>query len=927
MDRLASERFKLIMRTARERLKLNPRDTDALFAMAAAQATMEEVPDALQTLERLADLDPNYPGLWIFKTKLHAQLGETEKARQSRVRAQQSEPTSARKPRLPFPCPICEVLVPADATTCANCGVKFNPHGSMEDELDDLSHVAIQEMVQEELSGVTTPDEPTPKGPGKPSSKSAAKKGLTNGVALGSRAGSKTGKTNGLRGRTNGLRGRTNGLTNGSGRTNGLTNGVGRTNGLTNGLGRTNGLANDLGRTNGITNGLGRTNGVTNGLGAGSQSVAFHASRRRATARRTGWKLYLIPLVCVAFLLVPLFLVPEDQGPAHPIRIDGQFGDWASVSTETMTSGTAVNPNVDVVRFGTVDNLGPFAFYVQVVGNALDGGGTPPGTMDTIRIFIDSDGSATTGYRIDGFGADRMIDISGYGGTVRTSTLWEFDSNRDSRDWNGWIKGTGTPAAAAGSQVEAEAEWLSQSTTPIPLVASVHTASWDGTTDSSDFPISPSVGTLSVIADPQVPDVLAGVGVPLLQLTLTARGQSVSVGSLQVELIGTAPPTSAVSLRLMEGTTVLGQAAPASRDVTFSFPALSLIVGSTTTLTLVGDFTGSTRETFGVRLPPSHPFGFANTIVGLQQNAGARTVGYLGAVPGVPQVDGAFDEWTTVSSDAASDVTPRANPSIDVARYGALHGGAATYLYTDVTGRLLRGTSVPEPAKPTPPTGPPPDTDRDTVPDSIDPMPFDFNNDGIPDAQTGGDYDADGITDYGFPGGTDNWLNTTLPGTFPPPYGGHRVSIYIGPATPPPRLGDDVLRVFLDVDNSTLSGYAIGGIGADRLVEIRGKDGTVTQSAVLAFSGSFPGEWSWTAVSPVTVALGYRAIELSVPSTRPACTSKRGTSGVRPTRLQRCPRSSDSSPRSTWPLRRVLSLSRGPKSAPSRRSSTRARTP
>ncbi|TLZ74573.1 MAG: hypothetical protein E6K14_03230, partial [Methanobacteriota archaeon] len=74
-----------------------------------------------------------------------------------------------------------------------------------------------------------------------------------------------------------------------------------------------------------------------------------------------------------------------------------------------------------------------------------------------------------------------------------------------------------------------------------------------------------------------------------------------------------------------------------------------------------------------------------------------------------------------------------------------------------------------------------------------------------------------------------------------------------------------MLRIFLDVDNSTLSGYSIGGIGADRLVEIRGKDGTVTQSAVLAFSGSFPGEWSWTAVSPVTVALGYRAIELSVP--------------------------------------------------------------
>ncbi len=879
-----ARRLHLIMQIASERLKLNPSDPDALFALAAAQATLDDAAGGVQTLDRLAALDPNYPGLWVLKTKLHARLGQTDLAKESRVRAAKEEGEADLPAGPTVPCPMCEAPVAPGATTCENCGIRFTPARTLEDELDDLGHAAIQEMVQEELAippkeAVAPPKAPAKPGPKpepRPPEKSPTKKGMTNGLVLGRVAGRRTGMTNGLKGRTNGLRGRTNGLTNGLGRTNGLTNGVGRTNGLTNGLGRTNGLTNGLGRTNGLTNGLGRTNGLTNGLGrtngltnglGGVRPAGFHSSGVRGMMRNAGWKLYLIPLVSVALLLMPLFLVPEYQGPAHPIRIDGQFGDWASVSTEAMTSGTAVNPNIDVVRFGAVDNLGPFAFYVQVVGNALAGGGPSPGMMDTIRIFIDSDGAATTGYRIDGLGADRMIDISGYGGTVRTSTLWEFDSNRDSRDWNGWIKGTGTPAVAAGSQVEAEAEWLSPSTTSIPLVASVHTASWDGTTDSSDFPISPSVGTLSVIADPQVPDVLAGVGVPLLQLTLTAHGQSVSVDSLQVELIGTAPPTSAVSLRLMEGTTVLGQVTPTSRDVTFSFPALSVIVGSTTTLTLVGDFTGSTGETFGVRLPPSHPFGFAKTIVGLQQNAGARTVGYLGVVPGVPVVDGAFDEWTTVSSDSASDVTPRANPSIDVARYGALHGGAATYLYTDVTGRILKGTSVPELAKPTPPTGPPPspDTDRDTVPDSIDPMPFDFNNDGIPDAQTNGDYDGDGITDYGFPGGTDNWLNTTLPGTFPPPYGGQSVSIYIGPTTQPPRFGDDVLRIFLDVDNSTLSGYAIGGIGADRLVEIRGKDGTVTQSALLAFSGSFPGEWSWTAVSPVTVALGYRAIELSVP--------------------------------------------------------------
>ncbi|MGI0148053.1 MAG: hypothetical protein ACREDF_00785, partial [Thermoplasmata archaeon] len=337
--------------------------------------------------------------------------------------------------------------------------------------------------------------------------------------------------------------------------------------------------------------------------------------------------------------------------------------------------------------------------------------------------------------------------------------------------------------------------------------------------------------------------------------------------SLQVQIVGTASTASALSLRLMDGGTVLDQVAPTARDVTFSFPAMSMGEGSTATLSIVGDFTATGGDTFGIRLPSAHPFGLAAGAVGLRENPGARTVGYLGSAPGTPRVDGGFEEWTALQTDAAGDVSPRANPSIDLAHDGARSVGGSTFLYADVTGRILEGSSVPELAKPTPVQGPraPADTDRDTVPDAVDPLPLDFNNDGIPDANTNGDYDGDAIIDYGFVGGTDVWLNTTLPLTFPAPYTGLPVSIYIGPTERPITLGEDAFRIFMDVDNSTASGFLIGGIGADRLVEIRGKDGQVTQSALLAFSGSFPGQWAWSPVSPVTVALGYHAVELSVP--------------------------------------------------------------
>src|SRR5207249_4276486 len=499
----------------RERLKLDPKDADALFAMAAAQATLDDPRGALQSLDRLSELDPAYPGLWVLKTKLHARLGEADRARQSRLRAQQAEQAEAAPAAATVPCPMCDAPVAVDATVCLRCGVKFAAPETLEDELEDLGRAAIQEMVEEEFGeGKSVPAggesekkpdrEPLPKPAPRPEPKPIPKKGLTNGLVFSRSPRSRAGMTNGLKGRTNGLRGRTNGLTNGMGRTNGLTNGMGRTNGLTNGLGRTNGLTNGLGRTNGLTNGLGRTNGLTNGLGrtngltnglgrtngltnglgrtngltnglgrtngltnglGGFRSSGFRPAGVRRMMQNAGWKLYLIPLVSAALLLAPLFFVPDYRGPAYPIRIDGQFGDWASQSTEAMGPGATLNPNIDVVRFGMVNNLGPYAFYVQVAGSALAGGGPSPGTMDTVRIFVDIDASSDTGYRIDGLGADRLIEISGHGGTVLSSTFWEFDSNRDQRDWNGWIKGTATQAAASGSQIEAEAEWLSSSAT------------------------------------------------------------------------------------------------------------------------------------------------------------------------------------------------------------------------------------------------------------------------------------------------------------------------------------------------------------------------------------------------------------------------------------------------------------------------------
>ncbi len=143
------KRIQLIVQIARERLKLNPNDVDALFTMAAAQGTLNDAEGGVQSLERLAKLNPNYPGLWVLKAKLHARLGQADLAQQSRLRAAQAGPDQAGVSA--SPCPMCETLVPDDATKCPNCGVEFAPTSELEDELDELGHAAIQEIVLEEF--------------------------------------------------------------------------------------------------------------------------------------------------------------------------------------------------------------------------------------------------------------------------------------------------------------------------------------------------------------------------------------------------------------------------------------------------------------------------------------------------------------------------------------------------------------------------------------------------------------------------------------------------------------------------------------------------------------------------------------------------------------------------------------------------------
>lgn len=78
------EVFDLISKRLKEcedALRKNPNDPDALFTRGVFLARIGEYWRSLQCLERVTQIDANYPGVWHLKSSLYLKMGETEKAR------------------------------------------------------------------------------------------------------------------------------------------------------------------------------------------------------------------------------------------------------------------------------------------------------------------------------------------------------------------------------------------------------------------------------------------------------------------------------------------------------------------------------------------------------------------------------------------------------------------------------------------------------------------------------------------------------------------------------------------------------------------------------------------------------------------------------------------------------------------------------
>ena len=67
-------------RAIADRLRANPMDPDALFACAAYLASEHRMKEAIDLLNDLVKIAPEYPGLWRFRARLYQEMGETDLA-------------------------------------------------------------------------------------------------------------------------------------------------------------------------------------------------------------------------------------------------------------------------------------------------------------------------------------------------------------------------------------------------------------------------------------------------------------------------------------------------------------------------------------------------------------------------------------------------------------------------------------------------------------------------------------------------------------------------------------------------------------------------------------------------------------------------------------------------------------------------------
>ncbi|MEE9151387.1 MAG: hypothetical protein V3U20_06085, partial [Thermoplasmata archaeon] len=311
--------------------------------------------------------------------------------------------------------------------------------------------------------------------------------------------------------------------------------------------------------------------------------------------------------------------------------------------------------------------------------------------------------------------------------------------------------------------------------------------SWDRFEDFSDTVISNEKGVLLVNQKGVGESYISGNANRLLKLDMSAVNSDIIIEKIVLIRIGKGNDDDVSVVRIMEGTSTIATGTMSMGFVELQ-TSISLRDGDSKTFYVEVDINTVAQEknSIGFRIAEPHDINTNKGTIALRSTSPEQNhydISYITSVPQEISVDGAFADWTgkDLMNDNAGDVD---NKNLDIIDYGISNTSEMVSFYLRVDGKIGWGRAVPY------------------WNDAKAPQPAEPGEPGEP-----------------------------------------------GPArptpTPQPRTGEDLAYIYIDSDNVSATGYSIGEIGAEHLIEIKGRYGEIISKKHLSFFGLSPQEWKW----------------------------------------------------------------------------------
>jgi hypothetical protein len=431
-------------------------------------------------------------------------------------------------------------------------------------------------------------------------------------------------------------------------------------------------------------------NGFVNGSGAvNGFRLSYHKRKVGSMSFDLKRKLVVVAIFAAVLAIAPYVVVYSF--PSQEIEIDGYFMDWLKAQVYADTPDSE-NPDISISAYSMKYDRSGSYYYIATQGQIFEGRN---GGSDGFYIFVDRDDKESSGYLINGMGADALIVLEGWNKTKMKAEVHSFSSQASRHDFGGFSLLSEAKVGFYGNKIEVGTSVVVDDHSRV-MVCSRHTTT---SIDVSEVSFRTKGAAFVVVEDHNSPDVFtSSLHQRVLTLNITAKGAVTTVSSLAFDFLGNVTP---FSISAVEGLSILGSSY--TNTINLDTP-LVLRDGDRRSVDVLVDLFGAVRtSSFGLQLNRTSGISADNNaswrIDTLQ--SGAR-VGYVADAPGRIAVDGAFADWTPraplrdLLGDAYSP-TAMDNKSgdVDISVVKLASTVDTASFYMAVNGTMLGGTSVP----------------------------------------------------------------------------------------------------------------------------------------------------------------------------------------------------------------------------------------